>query len=141
MRPPRQAETTCPSTSCCSLKRDKLQVAMSQESSWEPVIKHVQDKRHGLWSSSGVTAPFVEQSTASKGDWSPYPRIPKCIVGFIPSEPGRKLSGSQVSTLIQSSGKTKSKVIMLKLPVTERRHPSQARRTQWLPPGKTTRRW
>ena len=54
------SRTESQSAICCSLKDDRLLVAIDQASSREPVIENAQYDPHCLWFYTGVIAPFLD---------------------------------------------------------------------------------
>merc|ERR1719284_2346476 len=52
---------------------------MNQAPSREPVVEKAQHEPHCPWFFTGVTAPFVVQSTASESGSPTYSSVPKCF--------------------------------------------------------------
>ena len=67
MSSPLQPElTTSQFTSCCSLKGNRFPVAIDLAPSRDPVVENVHREPQESWFFTGVTAPFVDQPTASR---------------------------------------------------------------------------
>ena len=91
MSPPWQAESTVSrSTSCCSLKGDKLLRG-------EPVVENAKREPHFPWFFTSVTAPIVVQSTVST---SGSPTHFHKLLGLYPVYRDTKPTGCQVNKLI-----------------------------------------